>query len=128
MVGPPINFFSSDTYHMSTLIGTYDYMVFSGDTAFLNSNWGKYKSAVSFVTNKIDGTGMMNVNGPNNWGRTAGSGGHATDGNMLLYRTLVTGAIMAKWQGENNLSTSYSALADKVKNAVNQNNWDSGAG
>lgn len=128
MVGPPINFFGSDTYHMSTLIGTYDYLLFSGDMEFLKSNWAKFQKAVSFVTNKIDDTGMMSVTGPNNWGRSAPSNGHATDANMLLYRTLVTGAIMAEWLDDIDLSSQYSSLAEDVKDAVNQHNWDSDIG
>lgn len=128
MVGPPINFISSDTYIMSTLIGTYDYVLFSNDIAYLTSIWSRYQRALAFITNKIDGTGMMNVNGPNSWGRTARSDGHTTDGNMLLYRSLVTGAAMAQWLGHGDVANQYSDLAEKVKSAVNQQNWDASVG
>lgn len=128
MVGPPINFFGSDTYHMATLIGTYDYVLFSGDLNFLNSNWAKYQLAMSFITSKIDSTGMIDITGASNWGRGAASSGHATDGNMLLYRVLTTGSILAEWQGSTDLVSHYQSLAETLKTAVNQQNWDSTIG
>jgi hypothetical protein len=128
MVGPPINFFGSDTYHMATMIGTYDYLLFSGDLTFLSSNWAKYQSAMSFITAKIDNTGMIDITGANNWGRGAASSGHTTDGNMLLYRVLITGSILAQWQGSTDLESQYRGLAETLKSAVNQHNWDSTIG
>ncbi|KAH8897136.1 glycoside hydrolase family 78 protein [Thozetella sp. PMI_491] len=128
MVGPPINFFSSDTYHMSTLIGTYDYVLFVGDMDFLDSIWNKYLSAMSFILAKVDSTGMIRITGANNWGRTATSDGYTTDGNMLLYGCLVTGAAMAEWKGDTALATSWASQAEILKAAVNSNNWDDSAG
>jgi uncharacterized protein (DUF608 family) len=128
MVGPPINFFGSDTYHMATIIGTYDYLLYSGDSDFLNQHWDGFQEAVAFVIDKIDGTGMINVSGASNWGRTAVSNGHTTDGNMLLYQSLVTGSSIAMWQGNTTLANEWSSLAEKVKAAVNKSNYDASIG
>lgn len=130
MVGPPINFYGSDTYHMATLIGTHDYILHSNDLAFMNSNWVGYVKAMTFITSKIDQTGMLSVTGSANWGRAASEVGHTTDGNMLLYRCLMTGSSLANWTGHNDLITTYTGLATKLKAAVNDpaNNWDSAVG
>lgn len=124
---PPINIFDSDTYHMATLLATHDYVLFSGDTSWLTENWDNYKLGMTFATQKIDRSGLMNVTGGNNWGRTAMSTGHTTDGNMLLYGSLITGAQMANWMNDT-ISAQWLKQADTIKQAIIKHNWDSDVG
>jgi hypothetical protein len=42
---------------------------------------------------------MLDVTGVSDWGRLS-QGGHNTEANMLLYRTLTTGSQIATWQGD----------------------------
>jgi hypothetical protein len=42
--GPPLSQKGSDTYHMWTMIGTYNYFLYTNDTNFLASNWQGYIS------------------------------------------------------------------------------------
>ena len=112
---------------MATLLATRDYVLFSGDMDFLTAYWDNYKLGMSFATSKIDGTGLMDVTGANNWGRTAISSGHTTDGNMLLYGCLTTGAVMAGWMNDP-IGTTWIQLAETIKAAVIGSNWDSTAG
>ena len=42
--GPPLNFLDSDTYHAWTLIGTYNYYLYSGDEEWLRTVWTNYVS------------------------------------------------------------------------------------
>jgi hypothetical protein len=125
MVGPPIGFYGSDTYHMSTLIGTYYYVLHTGDVNFLSANYQKYKSAMTFITNKVDSTNLLNVTGTADWGRSS-QGGHNTEANMLLYRVLVTGSSLATWSKDPSSATTWTSLAQALKSAVNSadNNWD----
>ena len=125
MVGPPINFYGSDTYHMSTLIGTYYYVLHTGDMNFLTSNYQQYKLAMTFITNKIDTTGLLAVTGTADWGRSS-QGGHNTEANMLLYRVLITGSSLATWANDLDSSASWTSLAQTLKSAVNSEsyNWD----
>jgi hypothetical protein len=51
--GPPVNFYGSDTYHMFTLIGTYEYVLHSGDMAFLTANWAGITLAINYIAAKI---------------------------------------------------------------------------
>ncbi|PKX94663.1 Six-hairpin glycosidase [Aspergillus novofumigatus IBT 16806] len=50
--GPPLSQKNSDTYHMWTMIGTYNYVLFSNDTDFLSANWQKYQAAMDFIYGK----------------------------------------------------------------------------
>jgi hypothetical protein len=127
--GPSLNIYGSDTYHMATMIGTYDYYLYSGDKSFLSANWARYQSAMEFITNKIDHTGMLDVTGTNDWGRLT-QGGHNTEANMLLYKVLTTGSSLATWMNDASYSDSLLAKAAALKAAVNSasNNWDPSVG
>ena len=129
-VGPPINFYSSDVYHMSTLIGTYDYILFSNDTALLNGIWDKYKLAVGYIAGKIDSSGMFNLdsNFASSWGKSVLDSGHTTDANMLVYRSLTVAAALADLQGESDTASGWRSQADTLKTAINAGNFDSGTG
>jgi uncharacterized protein (DUF608 family) len=125
MAGPPLNFFGSDTYHMSSLIGTYDYVLYSGDIYFLSSNWMCIKAAMKFIINKIDHTSLLYVTGANDWGRYA-QGGRNTEANALMYGTLMAGSMMAVWMGQHGLGANWTELAEALKAAANSDHhlWD----
>ena len=112
------------------MIGTYDYVLYSNDISYLKSVWAGYKQAMTYITGKIDSTGLIDITGTSNWGRAASESGHTTDGNMLLYKVLTTGATLAGWAAEPDLSSGYLALAAKLKAAVNSAtyNWDPAKG
>lgn len=112
---------------MATLIGTYDYLLYTNDMNFLNGIWSKYQSAMSFITAKIDSTGMLDVTGTNDWGRMS-QGGHNTEANMLMYKVLTSGSSVATWAGDSSLSSSWASMAATLKAAVNANNWDPSVG
>ena len=83
--GPPLSQTGSDTYHMWTLIGTHNYVLFSGDVDWLGGVWANYTKAVGYVLGKVDSSGLMNVTGLRDWARL-GQGGHNSEGNALLYQ------------------------------------------
>ena len=88
MSGPPLSIQGSDTYHAWTLIGAYNYFLFSGDTEWLQTIWLNYTKAVEFLEGKVDETGLMNVTGLGDWARQGG-GGYNSEGNALLYRVCI---------------------------------------
>lgn len=68
--GPPLLQLGSDTYHMWTMIGTYNYVLYSNDTAFLQQNWAKYLLAMNFIYGKVTySSGLLNVTGLRDWAR-----------------------------------------------------------
>lgn len=92
---------------------------------FLNTNWTKIVSAISFIVSKIDHTGLLNVTGAADWGRYA-QGGHNTEANALMHGTLMTGSIMAKWMDHRDLAAGWVVHAETLKAAANSTvyNWD----
>ena len=87
--GPPLSQLGSDTYHAWTLIGTYNYYLYSGDDAWLQTVWANYTKAVAFLEGKVEPEGLMNVTGLRDWARLGGGGINA-EGNALLYRVRYT--------------------------------------
>ena len=83
--GPPLSQTGSDTYHAWTLIGVYNYYLYTGDIEWLQNLWANYTKAVAFLEGKVDSSGLMNVTGLRDWARLGG-GGHNSEGNALLYR------------------------------------------
>jgi len=67
--GPPLSQQGSDTYHMWSMIGTYNYVLFTNDTDFLTLNWAGYQKAMDFIYGKVDSTGLLNVTGIRDWAR-----------------------------------------------------------
>jgi uncharacterized protein (DUF608 family) len=130
MAGPPLNFYGSDTYHLSSLIGTHEYILYSADMNFLTSNWTKIKLATNFTVRKLDHAGLLHVTGASDWGRY-NQGGRNTAANALMYRSLIAGSIMASWVKDTSASaTEWARQAQALKAAINKTalNWDASVG
>ena len=129
MAGPPLNFYGSDTYHMSSIIGTYEYMLHGADTAFLKNNWVKIARAINWIAGKIDSTGLLDVTGTGDWGRYT-QGGHNTEANALMYKTLMAGSAMATWTNDPTSAAKWASQAATLKAAINTAafNWDPSVG
>ncbi|KAH8588401.1 glycoside hydrolase family 78 protein [Bisporella sp. PMI_857] len=121
--GPAINIYNSDTYHIATLIGTYDYFWFTGDVQFLTSVWSKYKLALQFILSKVDSTGLLFVTGLDDWARL-NQGGYNSEANMLLLHALNTGSKLAISMNDQQLSTSLTTVAEKLQRAAYSKLWD----
>ncbi|KAF4624323.1 hypothetical protein G7Y89_g13849 [Cudoniella acicularis] len=105
--GPPLLQLGSDTYHMWTMIGTYNY---------------------NFIYNKVGQSGLLNVTGLRDWARWQ-TGFNGSEPNMILYKTLMTGADLAAWVGDTtNLTSTWQQQAASLKKAINTYCWDAGYG
>lgn len=51
------------------MIGTYNYVLFTNDTDFLQLNWAKYQLAMNYVYGKVGPSGLLNVTGTRDWAR-----------------------------------------------------------
>lgn len=112
---------------MISLIGIYEYYLFTMDDAFMTANWNRYVKALTFITNKIDKTGLLYVTGTDDWGRI-GQGAHNSEANMLMYKTLTTAGLIAGWQGDSSLASNLVTSAAALKAAVNSRCWDASTG
>jgi len=112
---------------MASLIGTYDFFWFSGDTVWLSSVWSKYKLALQFIIAKIDSTNLIYVTLNDDWGRLS-QGGYNTEANVLLYHVLNTGSKLASSINEPALRDVLIGLASKMQLAINAKLYDSAVG
>lgn len=68
--GPPLSQKDSDTYHMWTMVGTYNYMLYTNDSDFLEQNWEGYQKAMDYIYGKVTyPSGLLNVTGTRDWAR-----------------------------------------------------------
>ncbi|TVY20687.1 hypothetical protein LARI1_G001193 [Lachnellula arida] len=125
--GPPLLQLGSDTYHMWSMIGSYNYVLYTNDTAFLSQNWAKYLKAMDFIYGKVGDSGLLNVTGLRDWARWQ-TGFNGSEPNMILYRTLITGAELAVWAGQPSLNATWNERAASLRTAINKYCWDGGYG
>lgn len=115
--GPPLLQQGSDTYHMWTMIGTYNYLLYTNDTDFLAQNYDGYLHAMDYIYGKVLPPGLLNVSGVRDWARLT-VGFNMSEAQMILYRTLNTGADLAAWSGDEANSTLWAARAVALQNAT----------
>ncbi|KAF5329398.1 hypothetical protein D9619_009233 [Psilocybe cf. subviscida] len=120
--GPPLSQQGSDTYHAWTLIGTYNYYLYSGDTAWLQNVWANYTKAVAFLEGKVDRTGLMDVTGLRDWARLGG-GGYNAEGNAILYRVLTTASQLSAYLNNTSTSVAWANNATALKQTFNNAFW-----
>ncbi|KAJ9132177.1 Bacterial alpha-L-rhamnosidase domain-containing protein [Pleurostoma richardsiae] len=126
--GPPLLQQNSDTYHMWSMIGTYNYILYTNDTDFLASNWVGYLRAMSYIYGKVQSPGLLNVTGTRDWARWQ-TGFNMSEAQMILYRTLVTGADLAVWAGDTSgLAANWASHAADLKTATQRYCWDAAYG
>lgn len=116
--GPPLLQQGSDTYHMWTMIGTHNYMMYKNDTTFLQQNWAKYRKAMDYILGKISASGLLNVTGTRDWARWQ-TGYNMSEAQMILYHTLNTGADLALWAASDaSLAADWTSRASALANAT----------
>ncbi|KAH8692756.1 putative alpha-L-rhamnosidase B [Talaromyces proteolyticus] len=127
--GPPLSQQSSDTYHMWSMIGTYNYVLFTNDTAFLEHNWEGYQKAMNYIYDKVNyPSGLLNVTGLRDWARWQ-QGYNNSEAQMILYHTLQTGAKLAQWADDTTgLSSTWTSRADNLGTAINTYCFDDAYG
>lgn len=55
---------------MWTMIGTYNYVLYTNDTEFLSENWDGYLLAMNYTYGKVNyPSGLLNVTGTRDWAR-----------------------------------------------------------
>ncbi|KAI0169342.1 glycoside hydrolase family 78 protein [Hypoxylon sp. FL1284] len=128
--GPPLLATNSDTYHMWTMIGTYTYILYSGDFDFIRGIWTKYLAAMDFISGQLDPSlGLLNITGyTEDWGRLYTDSTSAS-AQMLYYRTLVTGAALATWLNDTaGVNSTWLDSASKLRSAISARLWDETSG
>lgn len=112
------------------MIGTYNYVLYSGDLDFIRDSWDKYLAAMNFVASQLDSSlGLLNITGyENDWGRLY-TDSTLVSAQMLYYRTLVTGSMLATWLGDTTgVNSTWLETAAKLQSVIIAQLWDENAG
>jgi hypothetical protein len=56
-------------YHLWHLVGTYNYLSYSGDTAFVAKYWPHFVKGLNRTLSLLSSNGIVNVTGDQDWGR-----------------------------------------------------------
>lgn len=104
--GPPLSYHDefSDTYHLHTLLGTYDYVLYSGDIRWLREKWPAYLRALEVSTSKVDSRNLMHVTSTFDWNRH-GMGGHNIEATAILHTVLTRSIELASWLKDGQVSS-----------------------
>lgn len=121
--GPPMGTIHefSDTYHMHTLLGVYNYVLYSGDLKWLQDHWNRYIVALHVSIAKVDETGLMHVTSSADWLRP-GMGGHNVEATSILYDVLQKSIELASFISDHRSEAQpgglWSKTADKIRAGV----------
>jgi hypothetical protein len=96
--GPPMGAFGefSDTYHLHHLLGTYMYVLYSGDLDWLRSRWDKYVTALEVSLAKVDEFDLMHVTSIFDWNRIPQIG-RSVEPSAILLEVLGNSIKLADW-------------------------------
>ena len=100
--GPPLGFRGefSDTYHLHTLLGVWQYVLFSGDVEWLRGwRWTAYLRALEVSMAKVDHLGLLHVTSVADWLRL-GMTGHNVEASALLHEALGASIRLAALLGD----------------------------
>ncbi|KAL2833477.1 Six-hairpin glycosidase-like protein [Aspergillus pseudoustus] len=129
--GPPNAILKSDTYHLWHLVGTYNYLLYSGDEEFVANYWPRFAKGLNRTLSLLSSSGIVNVTGDQDWGRFTYDTERAS-ASMLLYRALTGGADIATWLPESAQSAQWAPFyleqAEKLKEAIMTQLWDEEVG
>ncbi|KAL5343282.1 Six-hairpin glycosidase-like protein [Aspergillus crustosus] len=118
-------------YHLWHLEGTYNYVFYSGDTAFIADVWPQFIKGLNRTLGLVSSSGLLNVTGDQDWGRFTYSTERAS-ANILLYRSLTAGAAIASWLPDSvasdKLAAVYRRQSKALKTAILEQLWDNKVG
>ncbi|KAI9703481.1 MAG: hypothetical protein M1820_005785 [Bogoriella megaspora] len=117
----------SFTYHLYSLIGLYNYYVYSGDTAYLLDHWDQLKLGLNYSLSFIDDSGLQNVTTSADWLRF-GMGGHNVEANSILYHTIQLGLTLSRVVNDTSENARWTSVSSGIKTAANNLLWDSTIG
>lgn len=77
------------------MIGTYNYVLYTNDTAFLKQNWAGYLAAMNYIYGKVTySSGLLDVTGTRDWARWQ-QGYNNTEAQMMYVSYLTFDSILA---------------------------------
>jgi hypothetical protein len=118
----------STSYSIYYVVNLADYYLYTGDQAFVQQQWPIVQRELSFNAQSVDRDGLLVTNSSNglDWHPYDGPlTGAVTEFNVLYYRALIEGSLMAKAIGQSDAEALYERRALAVKAAINANLFNS---
>ena len=128
---PPNGRFSSDSYHMWALLGTYNIATHDASDAWLAARWNGFVAGVAAVKRGIDlAVGLFNTTRTSGWQRCQFSPvrGFSAMENMLAVRVHTAGAELATRLGHTSVAAQWAATAAALRGAIVSQLWDEDKG
>ena len=121
----------SATYSTYFVLGLGDYYLYSGDTAFVQQEWPTVQAELAWSASQLDSNGLLATNGSDNadWDfYDGGKNGEVTEYNLLYYKSLLDGAILATAAGDSAQAATYTTDAANLEDAINAHLYNSATG
>jgi hypothetical protein len=106
---------------MHSLLGVYNYVLYSGDLDWLRDHWDQYVVALHVSISRVDKTGLLLVTTPLDWLR-GGMGGHNIEATAILYDVLKKSIELASFISDDRADAQPGGLwaktCDKIRAGV----------
>ncbi len=114
-------------YTLYWFLGVYDYYLYSGDAAFVRSNYDRMKSLMSYVLGRTNKDGLLEGLAGDwvfiDWAEGLSKQGAVSFEQLLFARSLETMALVADMVNENEDAANYAKLAAGVKQKLFDIYW-----
>ena len=121
----------SASYSVYWLLDLADYYRYSGDTAFATQELPVVKAELAWDASQVNSAGLLVTNSSDDadWDfYDPGKTGEVTEYNLLYYKALLDGAVLATAAGDTTDAAAYTSDAAALKTAINDNLYDSSTG
>jgi len=121
----------SASYSTYWVLGLGSYYLYTGDTAFVEQEWPVVEAELAWNASQVDSRGLMVTNSSDgaDWDYYDGDKtGEVTEYNLLYYKALLDGAMLATAAGQTAQAATYTQQAAALKTAINTYLFDSSTG
>jgi alpha-L-rhamnosidase len=121
----------SASYSIYFVLGLGDYYLYTGDTSFVDQELSVVKGELAWDASQLSSSGLLVTNSSDDadWDfYDPGKNGEVTEYNLLYYKALLDGAMLATAAGDSTDAATYTNNAATLKNAINANLYNSGTG
>jgi alpha-L-rhamnosidase len=121
----------SASYSIYWVLGLGSYYLYTGDTAFVQQEWPVVEGELAWDASQLNSAGLLVTSSSDgaDWDYYDGAKtGEVTEYNILYYKALLDGAMLATAAGQTSQAATYTSEAAALKTAINANLFDSSTG
>jgi alpha-L-rhamnosidase len=121
----------SASYSMYWVLGMESYYMYSGDTAFAVQEWPVVENELAWNASQLDSDGLFVTTSADgaDWDYyDSDKTGEVTEYNLLYYKALLDGAVLATAAGNTSQAATYTQEAATLKTAINAHLYDTATG